>query len=60
MNLVLNTENKVLCPECWVKICVSMGGIQNYYKQHKGTKKCEENKKEYQKKESLKKQQLAA
>ena len=50
----------MLCPECQVEIRLGMGGIQNYYKQHKGRKKCEENKKEFQKKEVLKKQQLAA
>ena len=58
--MVPNTENKVLCLECQVKIHLGMGGIQNYYKQHKGRKKCEENKKEFRKKEALKKQQLAA
>ena len=39
---------------------LGMGGIQNFYKQHLNTKKCDENKKKYQRKQALVWQQEAA
>ena len=43
--LVPNEKNKVTCPDCKEDILLGTGGIQNFYKRHKGSQRCEKKKK---------------
>ncbi|KAG6835458.1 hypothetical protein H0H93_001265, partial [Arthromyces matolae] len=58
--LVINAENRLLCPYCHTLINVGKAGIANWEKVHKGSKKCADNLKKWQASQLIAKTQANA
>jgi hypothetical protein len=56
-SLEVNAKGEVLCPDCGELIRVGTAGIENFNKQHRGRKACDENKRKKQAKDSSQKNQ---
>ena len=60
LNKPIVADGHVECVECHSSLHVGTVGIQNWYKWHISSKKCQENKVKYETQQSLQKTQLAA